>query len=163
MRVCALVVEGSWPGTIVFGTGSRPRTQSALGSPRRRSRGYQWYLVDQVTHSVLEEANILDVAISDVSIGAPLYVDVVVKCTYSTDPAVLRCRARPADARPATERQPKGGGTLRPGRALSPLPSTRGDGPRTKRPPSCGSWVLCTLSITKPRTHLRPQDACGRS
>ena len=54
----------------------------------------QWDLVDPETGDV-EEA-ILDVATSDVGTGAPLYVDVVVKCAFSTDPAVLRRRARRA-------------------------------------------------------------------
>ena len=36
----------------------------------------------------------MDVATSDIGTGAPLYIDVVVKCAYSSDAAVLRRRAR---------------------------------------------------------------------
>ena len=52
----------------------------------------QWDLVDPDT-GVVEEAR-LDVATSDVGTGAPLYYDVVVKCAFSTDAAVLHRRAR---------------------------------------------------------------------
>ena len=39
------------------------------------------------------EQAVLDVATSDARTGLPLYLDVVVKCAYSSDPARLRARA----------------------------------------------------------------------
>ena len=52
----------------------------------------QWDLVDEVSGEV-EEAR-LDVATSDVDTGAPLFLDVVIKCAFSSDTAVLHRRAR---------------------------------------------------------------------
>ena len=60
----------------------------------------QWDKIDPHTQEV-EEA-ILDVATADLRTGSPLYVDVVVKTTYSEDPARLRARAR-KDGRAAAE------------------------------------------------------------
>jgi hypothetical protein len=60
----------------------------------------QWDVVDQSTGEV-EEA-VLDVATSDARTGLPLYLDVVVKCAFSTDPARLRARAR-RDGRAAAD------------------------------------------------------------
>ena len=63
---------------------------------------------------------VLDLATADLRTGAPLYVDVVVKTAYSTDPARLRARARKdgqAAAEAATNkrrRYPHGGAGLIP-------------------------------------------------
>ena len=51
----------------------------------------QWDLVGE--DGEVEEAR-LDVATSDIGTGAPLYLDVVIKCAFSTDAAVLHRRAR---------------------------------------------------------------------
>ena len=59
---------------------------------RTEQRVPEWDLVDRDTGEV-EEAR-LDVATSDPGTGAPLYVDVVVKCAYSVDASLLRRRAR---------------------------------------------------------------------
>ena len=53
-----------------------------------------WDVVDPNTGEV-EEAR-LDVATSDAVTGGSLYLDVVVKCAFSEDPALLRRRARRA-------------------------------------------------------------------
>ena len=50
----------------------------------------QWDRLDHLTREV--EAAVLDIATADLRTGAPLYVDVVVKTAYSTDPACLRAR-----------------------------------------------------------------------
>jgi len=49
----------------------------------------------------VEEA-VLDIAMADPQTGAPVYVDVVVKCVHSDDPGRLRARAR-RDGRAAAE------------------------------------------------------------
>ena len=60
----------------------------------------QWGVVDQDT-GLVEQA-VLDVATPDARTGLPLYLDVVVKCAFSADPARLRARAR-RDGRAAAD------------------------------------------------------------
>ena len=67
--------------------------KECTGLPARTEQHVpQWDDVDPETGEV-EEAR-LDVAASDVGTGAPIYYDVVVKCAFSEDGAVLRRRAR---------------------------------------------------------------------
>ena len=89
------------------------------GTPAKKEQHVpQWDRQNPRTGEV-EEA-VLDIATADLRTGAPLYVDVVVKTAYSTDPARLRARARKngvAAAEAATgkrRRYPDGGTGLIP-------------------------------------------------
>ena len=91
MRECAGLEVVGWPGMIGSGTG--PRRPECTGLPANtEQRVPAWDIVDSVSRE-LEEAR-LDVATSDASTGAALFFDVVVKCVFSTDLALLRRRAQ---------------------------------------------------------------------
>ena len=122
----------------------------------------QWDLVDPDTGEA-EEAR-LDIATSDVGTGAPLFYDVVVKCAFSADPAVLRRRARrnglaASDGVAAKRRRYASAGA-----ALVPLAFEAGASDEAASfVRLCGSMYTQTHKDEDGTLPPCPQAGCGRS
>ena len=93
---------------------------ACLGTPTLTEQHVPLWDRDTTDENWETEQAILDVVYSDPRTGAPMYIDAVVKCAHTDDPARLRARAR-KDGRAAAEaatgkrvRYPLGGASLIP-------------------------------------------------